>query len=224
MNLSKFIATAIAATLLSIGSSANAITMVAGQAFEDDAFADVVLSSFGTFGPTLLVPTAGFPEDALGSNVDTFAASVTGGAFIELGFVDNKIVNLPGVDVGIFELGSLTEPQFFSLSLGGPTAVANTTDTGFDTINGQNINFGAFDLSDLGVPVGGTVSNLFVFTFCDAVAAGIGFCTEGDQVVSAVAVVAALNSISVPEPASLILFAAGVLALVLTRRRWTQMG
>jgi len=198
------------ALALSVCANVHAET-IAGVDFDDDAFVDTVISSSGNFGPTVFFPAsvgAGDTLEIIGPDIDSFPHSLDSGAYIEIGFTDNAIVNAPGPDVGIFELGNILEPHFFTLTVAdmlSSTKVVqvDTSFTGFTNSRGTNINYGSLDLSDLGVPDGATVTSLVFTSVCDAsteILTG-GACTAGDQTMAATAVIGALNNESVlPTP------------------------
>ena len=189
---------------LSISAGIRAET-IAGIDFDDDAFVDIVISSFGTFGPTPWFTGAVGADDSsaiIGKNINNFAHSLSNGSYIEIGFKDNAIVNGPGPDLGIFELGGILEPQFFTLTVADMLSSTNvvqvdTNFTGFTNNLGLNINYGTLDLSDLGVAPGAEVKSLVFTSVCDAMTATNtgGACMAGDQAMAAPAVIAAINSV-----------------------------
>ncbi len=178
---------------------------IAGIDFDDDAFVDTVISSSGSFGPSVWFPAsvgAGDASAIIGANVDTFAHSLAAGSYIEVGFKDNAIVNGPGPDVGIFELGNIMEPQFFTLSVADMVSSTNivqvnTGFTGFTNSRGTNINYGTLDLSDLGVAPNAKVKSLVFTSVCDAATDTLtsGACITGNRALAAPAVIGALNSV-----------------------------
>src|SRR5260221_13913755 len=93
--------------------SARAITTVAGINFQDNAFADTVISSSGSY---TLVGAGTLASAVTGSGVNKFAYSSSAGAYIQLGFADNYLVNGTGYDLALFEYGSAST---FSLTIGG---------------------------------------------------------------------------------------------------------
>ena len=189
---------------LLVSTAARAET-IAGIDFDDDAFVDSVISSFGSYGPTVwFTSSVGASDSAavIGTNIDTFAHSLSSGAYLEIGFRDNAVVNGPGPDLGIFELGGVLEPQFFTLTVADMLASnniiqVNTSFTGFTNNLGLNINYGTLDLSDLGLAPGATVKSLVLTSVCDAATSATtgGACTTGDRAMAAPAVIGALNSV-----------------------------
>ncbi len=95
------------------------------------------------------------------------ATSTQGDAEFETHFTDNRVVNLPGPDLVVFEVGSGAGNEPFSLSVfdpsqGGFTAAQTiqTTPTAFFDCSGLRINVAEVDLSAFGVAAGATVSRL----------------------------------------------------------------
>ncbi len=119
------------------------------------SFADSLISSNGDF------TTSGGTVAAVLTDHDpgTGAWSSSPGAYVQLGF-SNPIVNGPGNDLALFELGT---PDTFKLSLTlvGTTIQYLSSDTGF-TIGGYNLNVATINLDDFGLPVGATVAQIVV--------------------------------------------------------------
>jgi hypothetical protein len=177
--------------LLSLGAgSARADIVVGGISFADNAFADVLLNSSGSF------TISGAPnlEAAItGSDVNSYAFSFSPGAFVELGFTDNVLVNGLGADLAIFELGV---PDTVAVTIGATTLSYLTVFTGFSA-GGFDLNVALINLDDFGVAPGATLTSNV-----------IGLDIQGSGTVPSLAAVGALNSANaeVPEPASLALW------------------
>lgn len=119
------------------------------------SFADSLISSDGDFD------TSGGTVAAVLTDHDpgTGALSSSPGAYVQLGF-SHPIVNGPGSDLALFELGT---PDTFklSLTLGGTTIQYLSSDTGFSA-GGYNLNVATINLDDFGLPVGATVGQIVV--------------------------------------------------------------
>ncbi|MFL6337244.1 MAG: SBBP repeat-containing protein [Pyrinomonadaceae bacterium] len=93
------------------------------------------------------------------------ATSTQGDAEFEADFVDNRVVNLPGEDLAVFEIGSGNGNEPFTLSVfyNGQFTAPNTytplPTTYFDCAN-LRINVARVDLDDFGLPEGAQVSRL----------------------------------------------------------------
>lgn len=185
--------------------------MVAGFNFEDNAFADIVVSS-SDLGQFVILGGAGSVEEAVtGGDTGTSAFSAIDGSFIELGFSDNLVINGVGFDFAVFELNV---PEDMIATIGGVSVTEPQVDTGFDsTINGFDINVSLFDLSDFGLLPGAIVSSIRFEILCIPEASQNLGCTVGAPVAPALVVVGALNSVSVPEPSTIHLVLAGLALL-----------
>jgi hypothetical protein len=95
------------------------------------------------------------------------ATSTLGDAEFEADFVDNRVVNLPGADLAVFEIGSGSGNEPFSVSAFNPAQNAFTSavtytpqpTTYFDCAN-LRINVALIDLDDFGVAPGAYVTRL----------------------------------------------------------------
>jgi hypothetical protein len=192
------------ALAMSLGAGrAEAVIVVGGINFNDNAFADVLLDSFGTFS----LGGAGTLEDNLvGSNVNDYAFSFTAGSFVQLGFTDNAVLNGAGNDLALFELGV---PDTLQVRINGVTLPYVTVDTGFMG-GGFALNVALVDLSSFGLGAGSTISDVY-----------IGMDTPGAGTVPSLTAAGAINSTdtaAVPEPGTLLLLGSGA-AMLLRRRR-----
>ena len=198
--------TALLLTLgLSIGLStgAGAATTVGALTFQDNAFADALLASSGSYttsGESL--------EDALtDTSPYTWAFSLDGGAFLTLGFTDNVVVNGAGADLALFELGIA---DTFTVTLNGTTLSFPTAPSG-----AFNVNVALVDLAAFGIAPGDAISQVT-----------LGFIyNPATQTLPSTSLVGALNSANalspVPVPAALPLFASvlGIGSLLGYRRK-----
>jgi hypothetical protein len=188
----------VACTLLAV-IPANASTVVGGITFADNAFADTLISSSGSF------TTSGGSVTSVLTDIDagTWAFSNSPGAFVQLGFTDNNLVNGPGADLAIFELG-VPDSLKVSLTLGGTTHTYLTINTGF-TAGGFALNVAQINLDDFGVGAGTSLSSIVIGM--DTVAAG--------GTVPSVSLVGAMNSsaTATPEPTTLFLTAFGIVGI-----------
>lgn len=164
------------------------------------SFADSLISSSGTF------TTSGGSVAAVLTDHDpgTYAYSSDSGAYVQLGF-SHPIVNGPGYDLALFELGT---PDTFKLSitLGGTTIQYLSSDTGF-TIGMYNLNVATINLDDFGLSVGATVDQIVVGLDVQSI--------YGNR--PSLSLAGALNS--VPVPGAVGLLGSGLLGLVGMGRR-----
>ena len=180
------IKTLVVAVLLVLGvTSVNAITTVAGINFQDNAFADTVISSSGTY---TLNGASTLQAAVTGSSLGKDAFSSLSGAFIQLGFTDNYLVNGSGIDLVLFDIGL---PDTFSVTLNGKTFDYGTSSTGMTGTGanaGQEINVAAIDLSDFGIVAGAQLSSIMI---------GMDISGNSGTTLPSLSVAAALNSAAV---------------------------
>jgi len=161
MHFKLLIGTVVSAVGLS---SASAITTVAGYSFQDNAFADSVLASSGTY---TLAGAASLSAAVTGSSLTKYAfSSSTGaaldGANIQLGFTDNYLVNGAGFDLALFEYGTAST---FAVTIGGITHNYLTSGTGFTTSIGGptlQVNVAQINLDDFGAASGAQFSSILI--------------------------------------------------------------
>ncbi len=206
---SKNFAAAIA--LLVAGHGANALT-IGGLTFADNAFADQLVSSVGTYtvnGPSLT-------EALTDKDLSTWASSMTPGAKVVLAFTDNAIVNGAGDDLALFEVGheayEYSQEGFdsFNVTINGITRTYFTTET-TTIVNDHNVNMTTLDLSFFGIAANALVSQVDI---------GMDYDTRDSR--PQLQLVAAIHSVSVtavPEPASYILLLAGLAGIGAVARR-----
>ncbi len=215
---------------------AQAIT-VAGITFDDNAFADVLLSSFSTNdgdpvqgfifggigGPGVINNAASLEAAVVGSILADAAVSFDSFSFIELGFTDNRVVNGPGADLAFFEIGSPdASPIAVALAPSMNPAdfrVYDVVATGFQlSTQFQAINVAYVDLSDFGFAQGATLDAITVGLYPRIVVPGNPEGLPPDFTAAG-----ALNSTAVPEPATMVLLSSALGGALLRRRR-NQLG
>ena len=194
------------ATAVASFSASKAAIIIGGFSFDDNAFADTLISSSGTF-----TTSGGTLNSVLtDKNPGTFAYSFTPSAFVELGFTDNLLVNGSGADLVLFELGDV---DALKVSIGGVIRTYATAFTG-QTAGGFNLNAVGIDLNDFGIANGATLNSIV-----------IGMDIENARgTVPSLSLAGALNTVaprhSVPDSGSSIgLLLVGSLALAGMRRR-----
>jgi hypothetical protein len=145
--------------------SADAVVTIAGIDFEDDAFADVLLSYAGS------IVAVGPPGSTLESvltdpDLATFAFFYLEGAYVELGFVDNIVSNRPGFDLALYEYGSTADS--FELTIEGVTQIVPSSDTGYLALPygataPTHVNLALVDLDDFGLEFGDTTDSVVIW-------------------------------------------------------------
>ena len=186
------------------GQHASAVTTIGGFTFEDNAFADSLNASFGTF-----TTDPGGSLEAVLTDIDenTGAFSRDLGAFVELGFTDNGVVNGTGADLVLFELGSgSVDSVEVSLSFGGPSVLYSFAPTSTAGLNAATINLDDFSVS--------SISSLIIEMDLEST----------QMTVPLLSLVGALNTgvTPVPVPAAVWMFGSGLIGLVgIARRRRT---
>ena len=150
-------------------------------------------------------------EDVLtDADLATSAVFLNADSYVELGFVDNVVVNRGISDLAIYELGSRADPFEVSLTVGGITSVIASVYTGYD-VDGKGVNVAMVDLSDFGLLPDETINNIVIGAVND------------DRPLLAV-VGAPLESLPAPtthapEPGPIALFLAGSVVVGMAIRR-----
>jgi len=181
---------------------ASATTTVGGINFADNAFADAVYYSFGSFS------TSGGSVSQVLTDTDpgTYAFSFTPGASVLLGFTDNNVFNGAGADLAIFELGIADSVK---VSFGTQTLSFQTVATGYSA-GGFALNVALVDFSAFGIANGANLQ--YQSIGLDSVAPG--------GTVPSLSLVGALHVTAVPEPETYAMLLAGLGAIgAMVRRR-----
>ena len=133
----------------------SAIT-VGGYTLANTAFADTLLEGVGAF-----TGNAALPGAITDMSADSYITATVDNAYVSLGFSDNALVNGPGDDLVLFEIGM---PDSLSVSLvaDSPAVTYTSVDTGEVTNSGFSLNAVAIDLDDLGVPANAALSSIVV--------------------------------------------------------------
>ena len=194
----------LAASLAAASLGAQATVNVGGINFANDAFADSLIYSIGSY-----TTSGGSLASVLtDNNPGTYAFSFTPGAGVMLGFTNN-VFNGAGADLAIFELGV---PDTVQVSLGFQTQSFQTVSTGYNA-GGYALNVALIDFSAFGIAAG---ANLQYQTI------GLSIAASGGTVPS-LSLVGALHTAPVPEPESYAMLLAGLgLMGTIARRRKTK--
>jgi PEP-CTERM motif len=206
---------AIAAALLAVAGGASASTLeIGGLSLDSLGFADTLISSSGSF----ITSGASLAKSLTDHDLATWVQSSTPGAQVVLGFTDNRLVNGPGDDLALFEVGheayEYSQEGFDSLwvSFNGQRRLYFTTET-TTTVDDHNVNMTRIDLSHFGLAEGVQL---------DRVEIGLDYVTRDS--LPQLQLVAAMHSVAapVPEPASALMLLAGGGLLAIARRRRTR--
>ncbi len=189
--------TFLAGVMLALSSlQAGAVTVIGGYSFADNAFVDSLVGAGGSFSGNAPLISA-----VTDSNADTYAYGTVTGAYLDLAFNDNNLVNGAGADLVLFELG---DADTIGLTIGGTTINYLPVSTGTTTPSGFTLNAAAIDLSDFGITAGTQVNSFRLEMYLN----GPDFSLAG-----------ALNTAVVPVPAAVWLFGSGLLGLAGVARR-----
>lgn len=168
---------------------AAAVQVVAGITFEDNAFADRIMSTdfTGLYSACNGYSASSLDEALLGANLNTwfdygyhdmvpgddgdYNSAAPPNQYIELGFTDNLIVNGPGADLVIFELGT---PNSIRVAL-DKNSIQNAFEPGSIALDVSaaylpvrqysacdSVTAAYVDLSELGVAEGDSVYRVFI--------------------------------------------------------------
>ena len=215
LSCNMFWRSACAATTLAASLGAGAGTLeIGGLSLDSRSFADQLISSSGSFSTHAASLALALTDHSLATWVQATSAGDSTASSIVLGFSDNRLVNGTGDDLVLFEVGheayEYSQEGFDSLwvTLNGQTRLYFTTET-TTTVDDHNVNMTRIDLSHFGLAAGVVLNRVQI---------GLGYDTRGS--LPQLQLVAAMNSVAapVPEPASLLLMAAGGLLLAGTRR------
>lgn len=205
---------ALAAALVAVAGGASASTLeIGGLSLDSQGFADQLISSSGSF----ITSGASVAQALTDHDLGTWVQSSTPGARVVLAFTDNRLVNGPGDDLALFEVGheayEYSQEGFDSLwvSFNGQRRLYFTTET-TTTVDDHNVNMTRIDLSHFGLAEGVQL---------DRVEIGLDYETRGS--LPQLQLVAAMHSVAapVPEPASALMLLVGGGLLAIARRRRT---
>jgi hypothetical protein len=208
------VAGAVLALATSLGAGATTLE-IGGLSLNSQGFADQLISSSGSFSTNAASLAQALTDHSLSTWVRATAAGDSAASTLVLGFSDNRLVNGAGDDLVLFEVGheayEYSQEGFDSLwvTVNGVTRLYFTTETSTH-VDDHNVNMTRIDLSHFGLAEGVQL---------DRVQLGLGYDTRGS--LPQLQLVAAMHSVAapVPEPASLLLMAAGGLLLVGVQRR-----
>ncbi len=203
MKLKTVFCSLVASTALLAGSASATVT-VAGINFADNAFADTLISSSGTF-----TTSGGSLNTVLTDHdVGTYAFSFSPGASVNMGFSSVSLFNGAGADLAIFELGL---PDSFRVTINGVDKTYLSAGTGF-MAGGFNVNVAKIDFSDFGLASGATINSVVI---------GLDI-HSGSGTVPSLSMVAGLNVSPVPESETYAMMLAGLGLLGVAARRRQQ--
>jgi hypothetical protein len=190
---------------------------IGGMTFTDDSIADKLFSSTGVY----TVSGASLQAALTDKELSTWATSMTPGAKVLLGFSNRNIVNGPGDDLALFEVGheayEYSQEGFdsFNVTINGITRTYFTTET-TTIVDDHNVNMTTLDLSFFGLASGATVNHVEI---------GMDFDTRGSR--PQLQLMAAIHSAplaAVPEPGTYAMMLCGLGLLVTAGRRRAAKG
>ena len=209
------VAVTLAVVLAAVGHAQATVTL-GPYTFEDHAFPDA--ATFVSGGPpTLSFPTTGDINSdlLLAAGPDPtkyiFGTPVT----FMLDFLDSQILNAPGADLVLFELGTADAAGMkVRVDPGGGFTTEKwylLTSTGYSA-GGYSLNAAAIDLDDFGLAPGTLIERI---QLNNASLSG-----GGTTISSSIAAVGALNTGVIPEPSTLIIWSLlGTLGIAVGWRR-----
>ena len=124
-----FISGVALAAAMGLSGVTHGVTTIGGIDFDDDAFADTLISSAGSF------TTAGgsLATVLTDKSAGSYAFSFDRVAYAELGFTDNVVTNGPGADLAIFSAADARAVQVRAttgVAASGPSCTeSNASDT-----------------------------------------------------------------------------------------------
>lgn len=191
-------------TIIFVSAQAYASIVLGGNTFDNNAFADKLVSYYGSTWTFWNAPTL---EAAMtGSNLNSYGATTNQpSAYAILKFTDNFIKNGPGADLAVYEIsGGAGSGEPVSITIGGITNVYLTV-SGY--IGYANASVALINLDDYGIASGALVNTIQVNGIAN---------WDPDY-----AVFGAINNVSsVPLPGALFLFGPVLAGLAALRRRF----
>ena len=184
---------------------AQAAVVIGGTTFQDDAFADSIVSFAGTYTTS----TGTLLGSLADKSPETFAFSFTPGALIQFSFDHSQLINGPGTDLALFDLfGAGVAP----VTIAGVTIAYTSVPVGTVDL-GVQLNESLIDLSDFGIEAGAVMDRITVAM--DAIKANGGKLNL--SLVASTYSPVPLPPFEVPEPGSILLLIAGLAGSSLLR-------
>jgi len=193
----------------------EAIT-IANYDFEDNAFADTLTSYSNLsnlFGGAPDFETSLTDIDpATGVSLGIVSPYTAGS--VQMEFTDNYIINEDDYDIALFEVGYSTIESFsVDVTLSGNTIEYSVTNTGYNVQVGSTfypLRIALIDISDFGIAPGVLLSSI-------EINAGPNTITPPE-----LSLVGALNSVPIPEPATMLLLSSGLIGIVGFKRKLAE--